>query len=83
MQLLLGANVAKGCSLAYEILAGVSVNLYEPIFNLDCAECDRTPCVGFRDDEGSLRCTNLCGVCFFGCRLMEDPEEWNSQSGEL
>lgn len=53
------------------------MNLYEPIFNLDCVQCDSEPIVGLRDDEGILRCTQLCGCCFFGSRLMEDWELWN------
>lgn len=52
--------------------------LYEPIFDLACSECSRTPCVGFFDDDGRLRCTELCGSCFFGDRLMLDWELWNS-----
>jgi hypothetical protein len=56
------------------------MNLYEPIFNLDCIECDRTPCVGLRDDSGNLQCTQLCGQCFFADRLMQDTDLWNSQS---
>lgn len=55
------------------------MNLYEPIFNLDCVQCDSEPIVGIRDDEGALRCTQLCGACFFGVRLMEDWELWNNQ----
>jgi hypothetical protein len=53
--------------------------LYEPIFNLDCVQCERTPCVALRDDEGQLQCTQLCGQCFFGDRLMVDPDLWNLQ----
>jgi hypothetical protein len=56
------------------------VNLYEPIYNLDCVECDRSPCVGLRDDDGRLQCTQLCGLHFFGCRLMIDPDEWNTSA---
>lgn len=51
--------------------------MYEPIFNLDCVECDSEPVVGLRDDDGQLRCTQLCGRCFFGDRLMADWELWN------
>lgn len=54
------------------------MNLYEPIFNLDCVECDEEPCVGLRDDDGVLRCTQLCGLHFFGDRLMMDWELWNN-----
>lgn len=53
------------------------MNLYEPIFNLDCVECDLEPVVGLRDDDGSLRCTQLCGLHFFGDRTMVDWELWN------
>lgn len=51
--------------------------MYEPIFNLDCVECEHTPVVGIRDDDGQLRCTQLCGMCFFNDRLMLDPDLWN------
>lgn len=50
---------------------------YEPIFNCDCHQCDHSPCVGLRDDDGTLRSTNLCGICFFGDRTMIDWELWN------
>lgn len=51
---------------------------FEPIFNLDCVECDNEPVVGIREDEDSpLRCTQLCGLHFFGSRLMIDWELWN------
>jgi hypothetical protein len=51
--------------------------MYEPIFNLECVECDSEPVVGIRDDEGSLRCTHLCGSCFFSDRSMNDWDLWN------
>jgi hypothetical protein len=53
------------------------VNNFEPIFNLDCTECDRSPVVGVRTDEGNLQCSQLCGVCFWGDRSMDDWELWN------
>jgi hypothetical protein len=52
--------------------------MYEPLFNLDCIQCDRTPVVCLEDDEGALRCTQLCGVCFFGNRMMADWDLWNT-----
>jgi hypothetical protein len=51
--------------------------VYEPIFNLDCVECSHEPVVGIRDDEGNLRCTHLCGRCFFSDRSMLDWDLWN------
>lgn len=53
--------------------------MYEPIFNLECIECGSEPVVGIRDDEGSLRCTHLCGADFFADRLMSDWDLWNTQ----
>jgi hypothetical protein len=52
--------------------------IYQAIFDLECRECDRTPVVGILSDEGSLRCTQLCGRCFFADALMDDPEFWNN-----
>jgi len=54
--------------------------MYEPIFNIECVECGAEPVVGIRDDEGSLRCTHLCGPDFFGDRSMADPDLWNNPS---
>jgi hypothetical protein len=53
--------------------------MYEPLFNLECVQCDREPVVAIRSDEGNLQVTHLCGVCFFNDRLMADWELWNDK----
>lgn len=53
--------------------------LYEPIYDLECAECEGTPVVGFRDDFFKLRSTGRCGPCFFQDRAMADSDLWNDQ----
>lgn len=56
---------------------------YIPVFDIDCSECDNSPCVAMLDDEGNLRCTRLCGICFFGDRIMIDPDLWNDLRGGM
>lgn len=50
---------------------------YQPIYNVDCAECDWTTCVGLVDEDGQVTCTNLCGWHFFADKSMQDPDLWN------
>ena len=55
------------------------MNLYLPIFDLECRQCDTSPVVGIQDSPESIRSTGLCGCCFFSDRLMVDWELWNDR----
>jgi hypothetical protein len=53
--------------------------VYQPIFQLECRECDASPVVGIQRPEGFLEATRLCGRCFFSDRAMVDFELWNAR----
>ena len=53
---------------------------YHPDFECDCRICGSSPCVVVDDHpQGD---TELCGICFFGDRLMLDWELWNEEREE-
>ena len=51
--------------------------MYQPIFQLECRECDQRPVVGIQRPEGVLESTGLCGTCFFADRAMVEFTLWN------
>jgi hypothetical protein len=51
--------------------------MYQPIFQLECRECDTSPVVGIQRPEGILESTGLCGRCFFSEQLMLDYTLWD------
>lgn len=53
--------------------------MYQPIFQIECSECDATPTVGVQHEKGFLEATKLCGPCFFSDRLMVDYTKWNDR----
>jgi hypothetical protein len=53
--------------------------MYQPIFQVECMECDATPTVGVQHEKGFLEATKLCGRCFFNDRAMLDYTLWNNQ----
>jgi hypothetical protein len=50
---------------------------YQPIFCLECRECDASPVVGIQRPDGVLEATGLCGRCFFADRAMIEHSLWN------
>ena len=52
--------------------------MYHPDFEAECRICGTSPTVVV--DNHIQGETFLCGVCFFGDRLMMDWEEWNEES---
>lgn len=50
---------------------------YHPDFSAECRLCGSSPCVVVEDHLQPD--TELCGVCFFGDRLMIDWDLWNDQ----
>lgn len=55
------------------------MNLFIPIFDLECEVCGDVPCVGINDpDCEGIRSTRVCGPHFFRDRSMRDWTEWNS-----
>lgn len=53
--------------------------MYQPIFQLECRECDASPVVGVQQPSGVLESTGLCGRCFFADRSMIEVSLWNSE----
>lgn len=52
--------------------------VYCPIYQVECAQCETAPVVGIRSPGGTIICSSLCGPHFFGDRAMNDPERWNT-----